>query len=298
MKIHKNLKPVISAVCLLLAAILSFGYYLLNPVENSAEGNVSYYDYPFYVCFIDVGQGDCELISCNGVNILVDGGEAKYAGRVLNYLDSLGIEKLDCYIATHPHSDHIGASASILSQIPCDNVFTTYFSEHNIPTSNTYESFLDAVYDSGATAVAVEAGDEYKFGELTLKIFAPVTESDEYNDMSIVFSAEYKNASVLFTGDATKTVEKQILSQGYDVSADAIKIAHHGSTSSNSEEFIEAVAPESAVISCGKDNSYGHPHREIINLLTLEEIEYYRTDISGTIVYYSDGVSFNQEVAE
>ncbi len=293
-RIESKLLTVIFALIVGLGMTISF---FLDDLEPDIEIR-EYTDYPFYVTFLDVEQGDCELISCNGVNILVDGGEARYAQKVINYLKFLGIEKLDCYIATHPHSDHIGAANSILNAIPCDKVFTTYFSEHNIPTSNTYESFLDAVYDNGATAVAVEAGDEYKFGELTLNIFAPVTESDEYNDMSIVFSAEYKNASVLFTGDATKTVENQILARGYDVSADVIKIAHHGSTSSNSEDFIEAVAPEAAVISCGKDNSYGHPHREIINLLNMKEIEYYRTDISGTIFYYSDGVSFNLEAAE
>lgn len=268
----------------------------INFEQNEAEKD--FCDYPFSVSFIDVGQGDCSLISCNGINILVDGGESQYAKDVLNYLKKNNIKKIDCYILSHPHSDHVGAAATIMRSIECDKVFTTYFSEFNVPTSYMYENIVDTIYEYTNEAIAVEAGDSYKFGDLEISIAAPISESDDYNEMSIVFTASYKDASVLFTGDTTAAVEKQILNNKLNVDADVIKIAHHGSTSSSSSEFIDAVSPDIAIISCGKNNSYGHPHKEIIKLLNDNEIDYYRTDINGTVVYYGDGNTMNIGVSK
>lgn len=262
---------------------------LFTDMFDDSEGKSQYYENPFYVSFIDVGQGDCSLISCNGVNVLVDGGEAEYADDVLTYLDDLGIEYLDCYVMTHPHSDHIGASSGIIDEISIGQVFTTYFSEFNIPTTRTYENALTSISNSEAEIVFVEAGDSFTYGDLSIDIIAPIEESSEYNDMSIVFTATYKDTTVLFTGDATVTVEQQILENGFDIEADVLKVAHHGSTTSSSDAFIDAVSPYIAVISCGEGNSYGHPHDEITEMLESKGIKYHRTDEGGTIVYYGDG---------
>lgn len=255
----------------------------------SNDDNTEYYQSPFCVSFVDVGQGDCTLLSCNGVNILVDGGEAEYAGTVLSYLKSVEVDKIDCYILSHPHSDHIGAGAEIINSIPIDKVFVTHFSEFNIPTTNTYENILDAIASSSAELVEVAAGDNFTFGDLKLNIVAPYEESDDYNDMSIVFTATYKDTSILLTGDTTKKVEKQILSSGADIDCDILKIAHHGSSTSSAAEFIDAVSPELSVISCGENNSYSHPHNEILELFANRGLKYMRTDEMGTIVYYGDG---------
>lgn len=273
-------------VSLILIAV--FAPQLIGVTFNNDE-NLEYYQSPFCVSFIDVGQGDCSLLSCNGVNILVDGGEAEYAGTVLSYLDSVDVDKIDCYVMSHPHSDHIGASAEIISSIPVDKIFVTHFSEFNIPTTNTYENVLDAIDASTAELVEVTAGDTFTFGDLKLNIIAPFEESDDYNDMSIVFTASYKDTSVLLTGDTTKKVEKQILSAGAELDCDVLKIAHHGSSTSSSAEFIDAVSPELSVISCGKDNSYSHPHNEILELFANRGLKFMRTDEMGTIVYYGDG---------
>lgn len=254
-----------------------------------ADEETEYYQSPLCVSFIDVGQGDCSLIQCNGVNILVDGGEFTYTGTVGNYLESVDVEKIDCYILTHPHSDHIGAAAGIISQYPVDKVLLTQFSEFNIPTTNTYEEMLDAISETSTEIVEVKAGDELKFGELEIDIIAPFEESDDYNDMSIVFTASYKDSKLLFTGDTTKKIEKKILAEGYDVDCDVLKIAHHGSSTSSAAEFVDAVSPELAVISCGLNNSYGHPHFETTDLLNNRAIKYLRTDESGTVIYYGDG---------
>ncbi len=255
---------------------------------NSDE-NIEYYQSPLCVSYIDVGQGDCSLIQCNGVNILVDGGEYTATGTVTNYLRDVEVEKIDCYILTHPHSDHIGASADIISRVPVDKVMLTHFSEFNMPTTNTYENVLNAIGESKAEVVEVKAGDSFNFGDIQLDIVAPFEESDDYNEMSIVFTATYKDTKLLFSGDTTKKIEKQILAEGFDVDCDVLKVAHHGSSTSSSAEFVDAVSPELAVISCGSGNSYGHPHFEIIDLYSNRNITMMRTDESGTIIYYGDG---------
>lgn len=289
--LNKFAVGIVSAIVLIICLI--FAPELLTDNNSGDDPSGKFTDNPFCVSFIDVGQGDCALISCNGVNILVDGGEAGYAKTVLNYLDENDIEKIDCYVLTHPHSDHVGAASTILESIECDKVFTTYFSEFNVPTSVLYENLINTVYDYSNEAIAVEAGDSYKFGDLEINILAPVIESDDYNEMSIVFTATYEDSTVLFTGDTTIPVEKQMLENEFDVDADVIKIAHHGSSTSSSYDFINAVSPEIAIISCGKNNSYGHPHKEVVSLLNDLEIESYRTDQSGTIVYYGDGKTMN-----
>lgn len=276
-------------------AVLLFAVFTPETEEVNNTTKNTYMSNPFCVTFFDVGQGDCEIISCNGYTILIDGGESENSGRITRYLKDNGIEKLDCYILTHPHSDHIGVAPYIISEFPCDKIFTTYFSEFNIPTTSLYESTLDAIYESGAEPVLVEAGDSFTFGELKIDIVAPIYESEDYNAMSIVCKVTYKDASVLFTGDTTKKVEQQILDGGYDVDADILKTAHHGSSTSSSEDFLDAVSPEFAVISCGSDNSYGHPHKEVVKLLTDTETEYFRTDKDGTVYYYGDGYNMTLE---
>ncbi len=281
-------------IVLVLAIAGMLGIDLPEATQNSQKAD--YFNSPLCVSYIDVGQGDCSLISCKGVNILVDGGEAENSKTVLKYLKENGIESIDCYILTHPHSDHIGAAINILNNIECKQVFTTYFSEFNIPTSSLFENLINTIYDNAVDLVTVDAGDNFSFGELDIEIIAPIVESDDYNEMSIVFIASYLDTRCLFTGDTTKEVEYQILENGINVDCDVIKIAHHGSTTSNSERFIDAVSPELAIISCGKNNSYGHPHREIISMLEENEIDYLRTDQSGTVVYYGDGKAMKAEV--
>ena len=284
---NKLLKLLSGVLAVILVIIV--GIFFPADENNDDTATKRYTDYPFCVTFFDVGQGDAALISCGESNILVDGGEAENSSSILKYLENSGIEKLDGYILSHPHSDHIGAASDIIDNIECDYIFTTYFSEFNIPTTKTYESLIDSIYESDAAVELVEAGDTYTFGELEIEIFAPMVESDEYNAMSVVFSASYKDTTVLFTGDTLKSVEAEIIAADYDVEADVIKVAHHGSTTSSSEEFYDAVSPDIAIISCGLDNSYGHPHDEIVSMLKEKEINCYRTDRNGNIHYFGDG---------
>ena len=256
-----------------------------QPVSAAVPGA----EYPLAVYFVSVGEGDGAVIKCGDTVLVVDGGEREQAETMNTFLTSLGVDTVDCYIATHPHSDHIGAAAGIFNAVRVKSAMLTSFSEINTPTTDTYERLLNAIEAQGSEVILPTAGDVYDFGELKLTVVAPVEETGDYNNMSIVFKLEYGKTSFLFTGDMEKESEALVLEKGFDIGADVLKVAHHGSTSSTTPAFLEAVSPRFAVISCGKNNDYGHPHKEILSLLQDEGIEYRRTDLSGTVTVYSDG---------
>ena len=245
--------------------------------------------FPLKAYFFDVGQGDCELIQCEGVNVLIDGGEADYGRRVEAYLKRCGVETIDCYILTHPHSDHIGAAAHLIDAFDIRDLMMTEFSELNVPTTKAYEDTLEAAATSNATVSFVKGGDRYTNGALTLEILAPLEETDDYNDMSIVVRVSYKGTSLLYMGDASSNVEAQLLTGNAALSADVLKVGHHGSVMSSSPAFLKEVSPEYAVISCGADNAYGHPNSETLKSLADVGSEVFRTDSDGTVLIFGDG---------
>ena len=246
-------------------------------------------DSPLSVYFFDVGQGDCELICCEGVNVLIDGGEAEYAKKVESYLKDCGVEQIDCYILTHPHSDHMGASSYLIDRFPVSRILTTSFSELNVPTTMVYENFLSSAAASGAEVLNVRGGQSFSVGALSFSVLSPLLETDDYNDMSITVRVSYKNVSFLLMGDASVAVEEQILAQNVPLRSDVLKVGHHGSSNSTSPAFLEAAAPEYAVISCGQNNPYGHPDSITVSRLKNAVTNIYRTDIDGTVQFYSDG---------
>ena len=284
---EKKYRP-ISLISVVITAVLVIIYALNGSPSFDRLKEANKGDYPMTVTFIDVGQGDCSLIECGDTVILIDGGESEYAGTVNSYLALKGISEIDCYIFTHPHSDHVGAVPGIMRANDVNQVMMTTFSDINIPTTNTYEKLLDAVLEEDCDVVYASAGETYTYGELTLDIFSPSAQTDEYNDMSVVIKATYEDTSFLFTGDATQRVEKEMLSK-FDLNSDVLKVGHHGSYTSTSEEFLSAVSPLLAVISCGTDNSYGHPHKDVVDLLNSHEITVSRTDKQGNVIVYSNG---------
>lgn len=237
--------------------------------------------------FIDVGQGDCTLLESNGHFALIDAGERIEGDKVISYLSSVGVETLDFIIATHPHSDHCGGLPDVIryfktSTLICPDVSTeTYI----------WNAVLDAADETGMEYDTPEPYDVYKLGSATLTILSPSTDSlySNLNDYSIVCMAEYGNISALLTGDAEKVVERELVRGDYDLSADILKCGHHGSSTSSCPEFLNEVDPAVAIISCGKDNEYGHPHRETISSLDSRSIQYWRTDYEGDIVVATEG---------
>lgn len=246
-------------------------------------------DSNFSVTYLDVGQGDCSVIRSGNKTMLIDGGELDNADKILDFFKENGITKLDYVVATHPHSDHIGSLGKVISSMEVSNVIMPEIPEEYIPTTSVYENFLLAVQESGADVIAAERGSNYALGEADFKILSPVENDDELNNMSVVIKMTFGNNSFLFTGDAEKKVENELIKLGTDLSADVIKIGHHGSSTSTGSKFLKAVSPEIAVISVSEDNRYNHPSYDTLKRLSEYNVETYMTKDCGDIVITSDG---------
>ena len=288
---------------LLFVGAFFYGAYLEKGAKDEPAAVVNNFiekDADLQIRYIDVGQGDCELISYGGKNVLIDSGEKEAAEDVFAVLDGLGIERLDYVIATHPHSDHIGAMDKIIDKYDIGMVIAPKIKSDMVPTTKVYERFLTSLSKKGLKLTAAKVGavyslaDENKENDNTaFEILAPVGDDyDDLNDWSVVIRLVHGDCAFLFTGDAERAAEKDILENGGDISATVLKAGHHGSSSSTSDKFLEAVSPSAVIISCGDGNSYGHPHKETIEALKESGIPYYRTDESGTVTVYSDGESF------
>lgn len=278
---QKIILSAIIALIIIISGIISERFFNIP----SAETDNTVIDSSFSVQFIDVGQGDCTLIKTDKGNMLIDAGENGNESIILNHLAEQGVNELVYFIATHPHSDHIGGASEILNNIKVQNVIMPKLSASNTPTTNTYEKMLNSIKSSGAKVISATPGKSYTFGDVNFTILSPFQQDDNLNNMSVSVRLTYDKYSFMFTGDAEKSVEKQMLDSGYDLSADVYKLAHHGSSTSNTLEFMETISPKYAVISCAADNSYGHPHGEIVKQLNDLGIEYFSTYSEGTIVF-------------
>ncbi|BFH16802.1 MBL fold metallo-hydrolase [Paenibacillus melissococcoides] len=241
------------------------------------------------VYYLDVGQGDSTLIKTpKGQHILIDGGDNHKGQDVVEYLESLGITQLDVVIATHPDADHIGGLDTVIDAIPTKSVYAPKVSH----TTNTYKDFLMSVKNRGLKIKAAKAGLEIPLEGVTAKFVAPVAEyGKDLNAWSAVLHLTYGKTSFLFTGDAETRSEKDMLEHPKKVRADVLKVGHHGSDTSTSQDFLDAVKPAYAVISAGVDNKYGHPKKTIVNRLKKAGVEIFRTDQQGTITAISDGTT-------
>lgn len=248
------------------------------------------------VHFLDVGQADCTLIKCDGYTMLIDAGEDDQGTKIQNYLKKQGVEKLDYLVLTHPDSDHIGSADVILTKFETGMVFMSDFEKE----TNIYIDLLQLMKDSQIEYLTPEVGDIYPLGSASFQILAPNDEYEDPNNTSIALLLTHGENSFLFTGDAEKSAEKDMLDNGLNLAADVFHAGHHGSKTSNTEDFMDAVNPQYAVISCGADNSYGLPDAEVLNRFRQNGIKVYRTDEQGTIVVSSDGkqITFNDSPSE
>lgn len=241
------------------------------------------------VHFIDVGQGDSILVEGNGEAFLIDAGENNQGDTVAGYLTAAGVDELQLAIGTHPHSDHIGGLDVVLEEIPTSTLWMPGLPDSMIPTTKTYNDLLDAMEATGTEGVLAGPGDTLEICGGLLQVLGPLTDYDDLNDMSLVTRFTYGDTSFLFTGDMEQGPEGDLLEAGVDVSADLLKMGHHGSSTSSSRAFVEAVDPEVFVITVGEGNSYGHPHKETLSLLDSLDAEVWRTDLNGSIVVTTDG---------
>lgn len=242
------------------------------------------------VHFLDVGQGDSIFVqSPNGKNLLVDGSTKDAGKEVVAYLKSHDVEKLDYVVATHPDADHIGGLISVLNSISIKN----FVDSGKVHTSQTYEEMLQLILDKNIPFIVPNIGDTIPLDDdLDITVLNVGEESDDNNEASIVLKITYGEVSYLLMGDADIRIEKEILEQS-NVKSTVLKAGHHGSDTSSSEDFIQAVKPEVTILSYGKDNSYGHPDAEVKSRLERISSQIYGTAVVGNIVVETDGVDYN-----
>ena len=217
--------------------------------------------------------------------MLIDAGENDKGTAVQLYLKKQGVDQLDYLVLTHTDSDHIGGADVIISKFDIGQIFLSDFKKDN----KTYRDLRNSMKYKNMTFSTPEVGAEYELGDAVITFLAPNDTYEDPNNSSIALIVDYGDNSFLFSGDCEEEAEKDMLENGWNLDVDVYQVGHHGSKSSSSEEFLDAMSPAYAVISCAEGNSYGHPHARTLNNLRARYIKVFRTDEQGSIVAYSDG---------
>lgn len=283
----QNQAPLLVVIIAIIGYLFTTNSDLLNTSlsqEESQTPNTNVVSTDLKIYYFDVGQADSILITNNGHNMLIDAGNNEDGPKLVSYIQKeLGITDFDYVVGTHPHEDHIGGLDDIINNFNVKNVYLPDV----ITTTKTFEDVLDAIDKKNLSITTPKIEDTFKLGEANFTVIYTGTNEKDLNSTSIVLKMIFGNYSYLFTGDATEEVEKAILNKNIDI--DVLKVAHHGSEYSTTEDFLTKVTPTYAIISVGANNSYGHPSQEILNRLKKYTEKIYMTSEVGTIVLSSDG---------
>lgn len=282
----------------LFAALIVFGviYYFTHPDAAIPKADISVKNNAFrdslIISFINVGQGDSSLIIApGGEAMLIDTGLRDKFSDVESELKANGVSSLEYLVLTHPHDDHIGGASKILRQFEVDKVIML----NTAVDSPSYSRLISILAETDTAVVYPAQGDKFALGEAEFTILSPASASNEdMNENSIMLRLVYKDTSAVFTGDAGEVSESEVIEAfgASSLKSDVLKIGHHGSSTSTSVRFLRAIQPEFAVISCEKNNDYGHPHGLTLRKLADIGAQILRTDMSGTITLISDGKEF------
>lgn len=246
------------------------------------------------VTWLDVGQGDAAVIQCGGQSMLIDGGKPEKSSYIYAWLQQHGLSYLDVIVATHVDADHIGGLSGALNYA---SVGTAYCPV-TTGTTETFQSFVKYLAQRGKQITVPTAGETFALGGAQVQILGPLHRAEDSNDNSIVLKVSFGATSFLFTGDAERAEEQDLLNAGVNLQSTVLKVGHHGSDTSTSYPFLRAVAPQYAVISVGAGNSYGHPTEAVLSRLRDAGVTTFRTDMQGEITAVSDGQTINFSTAK
>jgi len=291
---QKKSKAAVNIIAVLAIAIITFLKVPLGELnDNNANGGFDEStvigESDLVVRFIDVGQADSTLISYGDNDILIDAGNNDDFPLIEEELKK--IDDLEYIILTHPHEDHIGGADKVIES-KWVNSDTKIIMPKKTHTTKTFKDVVKAIKNKSLTITEAVVGDTYSLGEAEFIILSPKNGKNygkNLNNWSVGMRLKYGNTSFLVCGDAEKESETDMLENGIALNSDVYQVNHHGSRTSNTDAFLDAVNPKFAVFSCGKDNDYGHPHAEIIEAMKDRNIKCYRTDENGTVVMISDG---------
>jgi len=280
---RKLLSLIIPLICVLIT-ILAYGGSKIFDYINQKTNSDAVSDDSDFVRFIDVGQGDCALIYSNGRTALIDTGTVVSSNEVCKELKDIGIKEIDVMMLSHLHSDHTGGVERITEDFKVKNLILpelSTFSEGMAAAQNA----INSVTSSGGGVYNAVQGMNFDVGDFDITVLAAYSD-DEENNRSIFAMAQMEGKKFLFTGDAETKVEKLLIEEGLNLDCDVLKAGHHGSNTSSSKAFLDKVKPEKVAISVGADNSYGHPHNEVISRFKSMNTEIFRTDKSGSLTFY------------
>ena len=296
---RRNFRGFLTSFIAISAAMLILNVYQGDEKKDIFSGNTPSNGEAVYVHFVDVGQGSATLIQQGSSAILIDAGEKDYGDYLVKYINSCGVNEIEYIVASHPHSDHIGGICDVLEEYPVGEIIMPELSEINTPTTRVYENLLNTVIDKDIDAVFIDGKKGYSFSldkNIDVEVLGPVEQVKDLNDMSVICRVSAFDTEFMILGDA----EKQELSSVYSnplndtvslinsknpFKSDVIAMGHHGSDTSLHKKFLAAVDADVAVISCGKDNSYGHPHEKTLDYIEKQKMTLYRTDTDGDIVF-------------
>lgn len=285
MKKHKGNKKAQLLTIIIFGIIAIFSAYFGNDIISTNVGTPTGV---LEISYLDVGQGDAVYIKVNDFDILIDAGPKSDSDKLMQQLEEKNIDDFEIVIATHPHEDHIGGMTKVFEKYDVKS----FYMPKATNTTKTFENMMKAVSNEGLNVNVIKEGTSFELGEgARIDVYSPIQESyDDLNDYSPIMKLTYGNKAFIFTGDAEKVAEEEVVKKyANELKADVIKFGHHGSSTSSTKEFIEAISPKYGIISCGLDNSYGHPHRETLKIIEKMGIEAYRTDKEGQITITSDG---------
>ena len=280
----KGLKYKIRTGAISLACIVAAIAIFLVQQQTQLQAPIP--DGEIFVHFIDVGQGDSILIQSADHAVLIDAGTTASTQSIINHLEYVGIDTIDVVVATHPHADHIGGMPGVIDRFDVREVWMP----DRYHTTATFERFLDAIERNGLSYTPISAGDRLSAGAIQMTAVAPNSSGhSSLNDYSISLHMQFGQTSFLFTGDMESVSEREVLEAGWNIQSNVLEVSHHGSRTSTTEAFLDAVNPEIAVISVGAGNQFGHPHTEVLERLNARNVQVLRTDELGTIILVTNG---------